>query len=141
MNKQQKSAGSQYNALNKEEAYVILRQGTEPPGQGGFTLTKDPGTYLCRQCNARLYHAVDKFVSHCGWPSFDDEIEYAVERRTDADGSRIEIVCENCGGHLGHLFSGEGLTKKNIRHCVNSISMNFVKQGDSLPAMIVLERN
>ncbi len=135
--RKQKSMVGSYNKLNANEAYVILNQGTEPPGPGGYTLTKDPGTYICRQCNAKLYQATDKFESHCGWPSFDDEIAGAVERRPDADGSRTEIVCANCGGHLGHVFIGEGLTKKNTRHCVNSISMKFIKEGEDLPDMIV----
>ncbi len=134
---QQKSIVGSYNKLNANEAYVILNQGTEPPGPGGYTLTKDPGTYICRQCNARLYHATDKFESHCGWPSFDDEIEGAVQRRPDADGSRTEIVCANCGGHLGHVFFGERLTEKNTRHCVNSISMKFIKEGEELPEKIL----
>ena len=126
-----------YNPLNDNEAYVILRAGTEPPGPGGYTLTKDPGTYLCRQCNAMLYHAKDKFESHCGWPSFDDEIEGAVTRRPDPDGRRTEIVCANCDGHLGHVFLGERMTAKNTRHCVNSISMKFIPEGQEIPAKII----
>lgn len=125
-----------YNQLDEAEAYVLLQKGTERPSDGGYTLTKDPGTYLCRQCNARLYRAEDKFVSHCGWPSFDDEIQGAVRRHTDADGRRIEIVCANCGGHLGHVFEGERLTAKNTRHCVNSISMRFIAEGKELPPVI-----
>lgn len=127
---------SKYNPLNAKEAYVILEKGTERAGNGGYTLTKDPGTYLCKQCNAPLYLAEHKFVSHCGWPSFDDEIPGAVERHPDADGFRVEIVCSNCQGHLGHVFEGEGLTDKNIRHCVNSISMTFIPEGEELPAKI-----
>jgi methionine-R-sulfoxide reductase len=130
-----------YNTLNEREAYVILNQGTEPPGAGGYTLTKDAGTYICRQCNSQLYRADDKFESHCGWPSFDDEIAGAVRRNHDADGIRVEIVCENCGGHLGHVFQGERMTAKNTRHCVNSISMKFIKQGGELPAMIVKKKD
>ncbi|MFK8115584.1 MAG: methionine-R-sulfoxide reductase [Rubripirellula sp.] len=134
--KQKKTIGV-YNPLNRQEAYVILNQGTEPPGDGGYTMTKDPGTYVCRQCNAALYEAKDKFESHCGWPSFDDEIDKAVRRRVDPDGRRVEIICANCSGHLGHVFEGERMTEKNTRHCVNSISMKFIKLGDELPAMIV----
>ena len=125
-----------YNPLNEEESYVILRKGTQPPGPGGYTSTKDSGTYICRQCNAPLYNSDHKFDSHCGWPSFDDEIEGAVKRVPDADGRRIEIVCENCGGHLGHVFEGERLTEKNTRHCVNSISMKLVPTGTELPKKI-----
>jgi len=134
---EQERVVGQYNPLSQKEAYVILQQGTEPPGPGGYTMTKDPGTYICRQCNAQLYHSTDKFESHCGWPSFDDEIEGAVERRPDPDGSRTEIVCSNCRGHLGHVFFGERFTEKNTRHCVNSISMKFIPQGEPIPAMIV----
>ena len=139
MDQEQKRVFGEYNELNAKEAYVILNQGTEPPGPGGYTLTKDPGTYICRQCNAQLYRAKDKFESHCGWPSFDDEIPGAVKRRPDVDGFRTEIVCANCGGHLGHVFLGERLTAKNTRHCVNSISMKFIPEGKELPAMIVKE--
>ncbi|MGB0595748.1 MAG: methionine-R-sulfoxide reductase [Rubripirellula sp.] len=139
MSDEQERVTGEYNELNANEAYVILRQGTEPAGPGGYTLTKDPGTYICRQCNARLYRAEDKFESHCGWPSFDDEIDGAVIRRPDADGRRTEIVCSNCKGHLGHVFLGEQMTTKNTRHCVNSISMKFIPKGKDLPAMIVKE--
>ncbi|MEO1525090.1 MAG: methionine-R-sulfoxide reductase [Planctomycetota bacterium] len=130
-----------YNELNERAAYVILSKGTEPPGDYGYTNTKDPGTYICRQCNARLYSSKDKFASHCGWPSFDDEIEGAVKRLPDADGRRVEIVCANCGGHLGHVFEGERFTAKNTRHCVNSISMKFIPEGEPIPARLVLEKS
>ena len=129
----------QYNELSELATYVILHKGTERPSNEGYTLTKDPGTYICRQCNAQLYRSEDKFESHCGWPSFDDEIEGAVDRQTDADGYRIEILCSNCGGHLGHVFEGEGFTKKDTRHCVNSISMVFIPEGDEIPKKIVLD--
>lgn len=131
---------AEYNPLNEMEAYVIEHKGTEPPGPGGYTLTKDPGTYVCRRCNARLYRAEDKFESHCGWPSFDDEIAGAVTRQPDADGRRVEIVCGHCGGHLGHVFEGERFTEKNTRHCVNSISMKFIPAGEPIPPRIELER-
>ena len=114
----------QFNALTKQESLVIDNKGTEAPFTGKFTNHYDKGTYICKKCGAALYYSSSKFKSDCGWPSFDDEIKGAVSRFPD--GSRTEIECTNCGAHLGHVFAGEHYTSKNIRHCVNSISLEFV---------------
>ena len=117
---------SRYNLLSAEERYIIEGKGTERPFTGEYDDFYETGTYICRRCNAELYRSEDKFDAHCGWPAFDQEIPGAVNNLPDPDGMRIEIECTNCGGHLGHVFLGEGFTATSTRHCVNSLSMKFV---------------
>jgi len=128
VNKLKKDINMKFNELNAFEKSIIEGKGTERPFTGIYYKHEDKGTYVCKKCNAPLYRSADKFDAHCGWPSFDDEIKGAVKRTTDSDGRRTEITCAKCGGHLGHVFLGEGLTTKNTRHCVNSVSLNFIPE-------------
>lgn len=123
---------TQKRPLTKEEEAVIVHKGTETPFTGKFFAFWEKGKYICRRCSTPLYRSESKFEASCGWPSFDEEISGAVKRLPDPDGRRTEIQCANCGAHLGHVFLGEGLTEKNTRHCVNSISMEFVPEKSAL---------
>ncbi len=114
------------NTLTPEEERVMIHKGTEARFVGEYVNNKENGVYICKQCDAPLYNSHNKFESTCGWPSLDDKIKDAIRKNLDSDGMRTEITCAKCDGHLGHLFTGEGLTNKNIRHCVNSISMKFI---------------
>ena len=117
---------SEWNDLTTEEFRIIEKKGTEMPFSGEYNQFKGKGIFVCKRCDAPLYRSSDKFDSGCGWPSFDDQIDANVKRKLDADGRRIEIICANCDGHLGHVFIGEQFTAKNTRHCVNSLSIKFV---------------
>lgn len=119
-----------YNSLTDAEKNVILQKGTDRAFTGEYTDNFDNGLYICRQCNNPLYKSEDKFHSNCGWPSFDDELEGSVKRIQDADGRRVEIICNNCNGHLGHVFLNEGFTDKQTRHCVNTSSLQFIPSNE-----------
>jgi len=117
---------SNLKKLTPEEEHVINNKGTEMPFTGKYYAFWEKGTYVCKRCGTKLYRSENKFEANCGWPSFDDEISGAVIRKPDPDGVRTEIECANCGAHLGHVFMGEHFTKKDTRHCVNSMSMEFI---------------
>ena len=128
-----------YNKLNPREERVIVHKATETPFTGEYENFYEDGTYICRRCNAPLFSSKNKFDAGCGWPSFDESFPNALKRVPDPDGIRIEIQCENCGGHLGHEFLGEGLTDKDTRECVNSLSILFIPKGKELPKIIIHE--
>lgn len=125
-----------YNKLTPEEEDVIDHKGTEAPFTGEYDNFYRDGTFVCRKCNAPLFSSKAKFDAQCGWPAFDENFPDAVKRIPDADGMRTEIRCANCGGHLGHVFLGEGMTEKNTRHCVNSLSIRFIPAGKPMPDTI-----
>ena len=115
-----------YNKLNSDEERVIVHKGTEPPFTGEYDNFYEEGTYVCRRCNQPLFSSKSKFDAGCGWPAFDESLPNAMKRLPDPDGSRTEIECAKCGAHLGHEFTGEHLTAKNTRECVNSLSIRFI---------------
>lgn len=115
-----------WNSLTKEESYIIELKGTEYPNSGEYNKFSQNGIFVCRRCEHPLYSSNSKFDSGCGWPSFDTDFENNVNRVKDTDGRRVEIICGNCAGHLGHVFEGEFFTEKNTRHCVNSLSIKFI---------------
>ena len=133
-------ANTGYNVLTPQQRYVIINKGTDRAFTGDYYNKTDKGMYICRQCNASLYGSDDKFGSHCGWPSFDQEITGSVIRVPDADGERVEIICANCRGHLGHVFVGEGFTDKDTRHCVNSSSIQFIPADKVKDAPAVIKK-
>lgn len=122
-----------FNPLTQEEQRVILRKGTERAFSGEYDDSKETGVYTCKQCDRPLFDSASKFDSRTGWPSFDDAIPGAI--RETPDGYQTEIVCSNCGGHIGHVFRGEQFTQKNTRHCANSISLNFVSATNERSAI------
>ena len=117
-----------FDDLSIKERKVIVEKGTEKAWNGEYNKFFEKGLYVCKACNNPLYNSNSKFRSNCGWPSFDDEIKGAVIRIPDYSlgMKRVEICCSNCKGHLGHVFEGERLTEKNLRHCVNSVSIRFI---------------
>ena len=125
-----------YNELTSEQERVIINKATEAPFSGEYDNFYEDGTFICRRCNAPLFSSKSKFDAGCGWPSFDESFPNAIKRIPDPDGIRTEIECANCNAHLGHEFLGEGLTDKNTRDCVNSLSIRFMPKGKELPKVI-----
>jgi len=125
-----------YNTLTDEEAYIIVSRGTEAPFTGEYDSFTKEGTYICRRCNTPLYSSKAKFDAGCGWPAFDDTFPGSVKRIPDPDGRRVEIRCNTCDAHLGHVFTGERYTPTDTRHCVNSLSIRFIAKDKPLPDVI-----
>lgn len=125
-----------YNELTEEERRIIENKGTEYPFTGEYDDFYSPGTFICKRCNLPLFSSKSKFDAHCGWPAFDDSFPNALKRLRDFDGQRMEIQCSNCNAHLGHEFTGEFLTDRNTRECVNSLSIKFIEEGDELPQVL-----
>lgn len=126
----------QFNKLTEEEKHIIEEKGTERPFSGEYDNFYKEGVYICKKCNNPLFDSKAKFDAHCGWPAFDEHFENAVKWLPDEDGYRTEIRCNNCDGHLGHVFEGENLTDKNTRHCVNSLSIKFIPIEEKLPELL-----
>lgn len=122
-----------YSKLSPEETEVIEKKATEPPFSGQYDNFYKDGVYICRKCNNPLFSSKAKFDAQCGWPAFDEHFEKSILWLPDPDGHRTEIQCANCSGHLGHVFEGEGFTTKNTRHCVNSLSIKFIPEGEQVP--------
>lgn len=125
-----------YNKLTPQEEDVIVGKGTEAPFTGEYDDFYEEGTFICRRCNAPLFSSESKYDAGCGWPAFDDEYPNSLKRLLDSDGIRTEIQCANCSAHLGHEFKGEHLTDKNVRECVNSLSIKFIPKDQKLPEVI-----
>ena len=125
-----------YNRLREEEKDIIENKGTEAPFTGEYDDFYQDGTFICRRCNAPLFSSKNKFDAHCGWPSFDDNYPNALKRTPDPDSQRTEIQCSRCLAHLGHVFEGELMTTKNVRHCVNSLSIKFISKDQQLPPLL-----
>ena len=125
-----------FNKLTPQEQHVIVNKGTEAPFSGEYDNFYKDGTYICRRCNTSLFSSKSKFDAGCGWPAFDQNFPNAVLRTLDSDGIRTEIQCANCQGHLGHVFTGEKMTDKDTRHCVNSLSIRFIPKEQALPTIL-----
>tara|TARA_B100001094_G_C18036577_1_gene722851 strand:- start:57 stop:560 length:504 start_codon:yes stop_codon:yes gene_type:complete len=130
-----------FTDLTFEESRIIILKGTETPNSGFYNNHFDKGLYICKACNNPLFKSKSKFKSTCGWPSFDNEIKGSIIRNPDNSlgMKRVEICCSNCKGHLGHVFEGEGMTEKNIRHCVNSLSIKFITHNNNTPLFYIYD--